>query len=258
MSDAKRALLERYLGSARAESASNGASRARRRPAAGAGAGVRSTVLRNRALQPDRHRLAPSFEVIAADHVRSILAIQPRGPFRLGGWCNGGLLAHEMARQLATEGEEADLLILMDPVWLVCPRRLRLLRTMIAGVGRLARHDASDQLDRFLQLRHVYRFHVTCTRTVATASTESRKTGALDARTVRAYTTAVGDQPTSPYPGKVTFFWTCTQPLRPGWREYEASGRSEIHILAGCHMTSLNTHLPELAERLRRVLESAN
>src|SRR5262249_55810008 len=36
------------------------------------------------------------------------------GPYRLGGWSMGGVLAFEMARQLEAEGEEIEHLLLLD------------------------------------------------------------------------------------------------------------------------------------------------
>ncbi len=293
-SDVKRALLERYLGSTRAESASNGAALARRRPApAQPPAGVVTVQAGGsrppffylhgqwkdggfhcfrlaQALGSDQPFYAvepfnlvdvgspPSFEAIASDHVKSIRAIQPRGPYRLGGWCNGGLLAYEMSRQLVAEGQEVELLVLMDPVWLVYPRRLRMLRTMTNGVRNVAGLDSSAELDRFLQLRHAYRIprHVySYARYGDYRRSRDWRFGRQDYPGIYDWI-ALGYKPASLYPGKVTFFWTSTQPFRSGWQAVEAAGKSELHILSGRHMTSLNTHLPELAERLRRVLEN--
>jgi len=58
--------------------------------------------------------VAPTLEAIAAAHLRSLRAVQPEGPYLLGGWCNGALIAYEMARQLHEQGQELDLLVLMD------------------------------------------------------------------------------------------------------------------------------------------------
>lgn len=43
-------------------------------------------------------------EEIAATHVKTIRALQPSGPYHLFGYCFGGLLAFEAARQLHAEG----------------------------------------------------------------------------------------------------------------------------------------------------------
>ena len=57
----------------------------------------------------------PTLEAIAAAHLKSLRAVQPEGPYMLGGYCNGGLMAYEMARQLRAEGQTVEPLVLMDP-----------------------------------------------------------------------------------------------------------------------------------------------
>jgi thioesterase domain-containing protein/acyl carrier protein len=51
------------------------------------------------------------FESMAADFVPAIRAIQPEGPYYLGGGCDGGILALAVARQLEAQGEKIGLLI---------------------------------------------------------------------------------------------------------------------------------------------------
>jgi amino acid adenylation domain-containing protein len=51
---------------------------------------------------------------MAAYYVEGIRRFRPRGPYRLGGWSFGGVVAWEMARQLRAAGEEVDLLALLD------------------------------------------------------------------------------------------------------------------------------------------------
>jgi amino acid adenylation domain-containing protein len=53
-------------------------------------------------------------EEMAADYVAGVRAVQPAGPYRLGGWSMGGLVAFEMARGLEAAGEEVELLALID------------------------------------------------------------------------------------------------------------------------------------------------
>lgn len=52
---------------------------------------------------------------IAADHLMEIRNVQPHGPYYLGGFSFGGMVAFEVARQLIQEGEEIALLALFDP-----------------------------------------------------------------------------------------------------------------------------------------------
>lgn len=56
-----------------------------------------------------------SIEDIAAQHVTSIHSAQPVGPYRLLGWSLGGVLAHEIARQLIQSGDTVEALVLLDP-----------------------------------------------------------------------------------------------------------------------------------------------
>ncbi|HEX9937488.1 MAG TPA: amino acid adenylation domain-containing protein [Longimicrobium sp.] len=55
-----------------------------------------------------------SIEDMAADYLAQLRAVQGEGPYRLGGWSMGGLVAFEMARLLAAAGEEVELLALVD------------------------------------------------------------------------------------------------------------------------------------------------
>ncbi|HYO62152.1 MAG TPA: amino acid adenylation domain-containing protein [Pyrinomonadaceae bacterium] len=53
-------------------------------------------------------------EEMAAHYVAELRAAEPVGPYLLGGWSSGGLVAFEMARQLQTEGERVALIALLD------------------------------------------------------------------------------------------------------------------------------------------------
>ncbi len=52
----------------------------------------------------------------AAHYIEAIRAIQPRGPYLLGGWSFGGVIAFEMAQQLYKQGDRVSLLALFDSV----------------------------------------------------------------------------------------------------------------------------------------------
>jgi acyl-CoA synthetase (AMP-forming)/AMP-acid ligase II/thioesterase domain-containing protein/acyl carrier protein len=62
-------------------------------------------------------RDAPLSEVpqLAAHYVEAVAARQPRGPYRLGGFCMGAAVALEMARLFELRGEPVELLVLLDP-----------------------------------------------------------------------------------------------------------------------------------------------
>jgi thioesterase domain-containing protein/acyl carrier protein len=57
------------------------------------------------------HRL----EEMAAQYLQQIRQVQPSGPYYLGGYCMGGDIAYEVARQLQAQGEEVPILTVIDP-----------------------------------------------------------------------------------------------------------------------------------------------
>ncbi|MBV9773339.1 MAG: alpha/beta fold hydrolase [Gemmatimonadetes bacterium] len=64
---------------------------------------------------------------MAAEYVRAIRAARPSGPYRLGGWSFGGLVAYEMACQLQEQGERVEYLVLVDSVLVPASRWARFL-----------------------------------------------------------------------------------------------------------------------------------
>jgi amino acid adenylation domain-containing protein len=55
-----------------------------------------------------------TIEAMAKIHVAELRKAQPHGPYRLGGFCIGGIIAFEMAVQLQALGERVDRLVIVD------------------------------------------------------------------------------------------------------------------------------------------------
>jgi acyl transferase domain-containing protein/thioesterase domain-containing protein len=55
-----------------------------------------------------------TFEEMARDYIAELRTIQPSGPYLLGGFSGGGLIAYEMALQLEAEGETVAEVIMLD------------------------------------------------------------------------------------------------------------------------------------------------
>jgi thioesterase domain-containing protein len=53
-------------------------------------------------------------EEMAAYYIQALRKVRPGGPYLLGGWSMGGLVAFEMAQQLRGEGEDIRLVALLD------------------------------------------------------------------------------------------------------------------------------------------------
>jgi thioesterase domain-containing protein len=65
-------------------------------------------------LQASEEGSPATLEDMAAGYLDALRALQPQGPYRLGGWSMGGIVAFEMARQLAARGEEVEQLAVLD------------------------------------------------------------------------------------------------------------------------------------------------
>ena len=70
---------------------------------------------------------------IAAKYIEILRRHQPRGPYFLGGWCYGGVVAHEMACQLQEQGETVERLVMLDSHAVADPESRRLFKTMASG-----------------------------------------------------------------------------------------------------------------------------
>jgi amino acid adenylation domain-containing protein len=61
-----------------------------------------------------RPPLPRRIEGMASHYIAAMREVQPRGPYWLGGWSMGGVIAFEMARQLQRDGEQTAMLVLID------------------------------------------------------------------------------------------------------------------------------------------------
>lgn len=216
------------------------------------------------ALEPhplDGQQGLPTLEDIAAAHIKAMRVVQSEGPYLLGGWCNGGLVAFEIARQLRAEGQAVDLLVLMDPDPLVYPVSFRAYRAAFNQLGRWLRLSQDKQLDWFLRLKHLSRLvHLQLMRRedphghLAFADLRQNYPRLFD-------WIASGYAPPDLFAGKITFFWTQgdneVRPSRKGWRKVEANGEVEIHLIPGDHITSRTIYLHVLADHLDSCIRKA-
>jgi thioesterase domain-containing protein len=53
---------------------------------------------------------------MASDYLAALLRVQPEGPYQLGGWSMGGVVAFQMACELRERGHDVRLLALLDSV----------------------------------------------------------------------------------------------------------------------------------------------
>lgn len=55
-----------------------------------------------------------SVEEMAARYLEEVRRVRPQGPYRLGGWSTGGIVAQAMARLLEADGEQVEVLMLLE------------------------------------------------------------------------------------------------------------------------------------------------
>jgi thioesterase domain-containing protein len=103
-----------------------------------------------------------TIESMARRHVAELRKVQPAGPYRLAGFCVGGLVALEMALQLQAAGEVVERLIIIDSA--AINARLRLVRPLLAlvpGSARVRQQRQAALMKRlrryYIRLRHVLR-----------------------------------------------------------------------------------------------------
>ena len=61
-----------------------------------------------------RDPIPDTIEAMAAERLPLLLEAQPEGPFRLAGYCNGGMVAIEVARRLTALGRQVDVVFVID------------------------------------------------------------------------------------------------------------------------------------------------
>ena len=94
-----------------------------------------------------------TYQAMAASYIEMVRAVQPKGPYMVGGMCSGAIVAFEMAQQLTRQGDEVPLVVLVSPPAWNSPR-MRYLQELAVGIGHLLRLGPEEKRDLFLRLRY--------------------------------------------------------------------------------------------------------
>ena len=229
----------------------------------------------------DGGTIPKSIDAMAADRLRVLLDYQPTGPYVLGGYCSGGLVAFEMARRLQERGLKVDLLLIIDAsalnvhyrwLWSLISflgsglpsnpgapidgfslsRRMMIVLEELSRRGRrVAAHSVAGILSKVFKRRFT------------PANNGSRVEAPLlrwlnRQKAHRAYRHAVLHYIPQPYSGRVVLFRTnelqSRAPNDPtaGWRH--VASNLEICPIPGDHHTCVTQHLQSLADCLAMYL----
>jgi thioesterase domain-containing protein len=223
-----------------------------------------------------------SIEDMAAERVRSIMQVRPSGPLRIGGFCGGGVVAYEVARQLVAHGRRVETLLLIDTV--APSLDFRAAWTLLRRLAMIVRLSPATQRELFRRLkwyteelqlsgragfagwiallwRKLVGFATRGTSAAAEAGAAPEPV-AGDARLAlwrqfhhRASVYVPGD-----YPGRVALFRSTylDSPRATGtvgrWRMLTSG--MEVHPIPGDHFTCVTTHAADLAAAMRPYLQN--
>jgi thioesterase domain-containing protein/uncharacterized protein YbdZ (MbtH family)/acyl carrier protein len=232
-----------------------------------------------RARPPQEAKAYTPLEEIAAQYLQEVRALQPEGPYYLGGYSLGGTVAFEMAQQLLAQGQHIGLLAVVDQG--VFPngrlrhfRRPRCLVEFFRNIPCWIQYDLlkSGPVAMLNRARFKARSVLkTIARRVRGANQEARKAeaeswfdpGRLPAPVLNVIHTlyqAIMAYKPRPYPGRITLLRARAQALfrlqdrELNWGELARGGVQNI-IVPGTHADLLQEpRVQMLAARLKACL----
>jgi amino acid adenylation domain-containing protein len=178
----------------------------------------------------DGGAIPPTIEAMAADRIAALRAVRPHGPWCLGGFCNGALIAFEMARQLAAQGESVPLVIVVQAR---APRGGNEGAANASADGTYMAYDASGRLVPLVPHDHQSEMQLR-------------------------YSQAIDRYAGGRYGGRLAVVAGATPRDTSrdlGWSRFAAS--VEVHDLPGDHVTLVTRHVGELAETIRGAIDVA-
>jgi len=226
-----------------------------------------------------------TIEAMAADRVQHLLRAHPEGPIRLGGYCNGALIAFEMARQLQDLGREVDLLVIVETHAPNAP--FKKIGSIVQQASALLSLDRQARAKWFLRLRDLQiRLQKNVSDLAISALRKlgriAKRTGGILQRAPNAATfpgmdarpdayadpyDAIDCYVPGPYKGPVVLLRTedmgsktanFTDPDDPtaGWAQL--APQVQVYRLAGTHDGIVREYLDELARGLAQCVNHAD
>jgi amino acid adenylation domain-containing protein len=210
-------------------------------------------------------------EEIASYYISEMKLLQPSGPYHIGGYCGGGIIAHEMAHQLVANGDEVSILVLIEYYSL----RARLSKSSLRYIKRRLLYYKN----RFISLYHSEPSRFDLMKFIIKKSynglikklnrhrrTNNTRGSEINTSPAKPQINTSPAQPyrAKPYSGKVTLFKASIPPLEMtdaplmGWSDY-FTGEVETIIINGGHLGIFKEPgVIQLADQLSTVLEKAN
>lgn len=217
-----------------------------------------------------------SIEGMAAHYVRAVKDFQPQGPYHLGGYCFGGIVAFEMARQMTAAGDEVALVAILegyapigetqrDSIWREWQMAANFVRTLpywirdYLQLGSMARQVRTRRIRQVVRKRLKRLVGVTVELDVTDMFDATPSRPAQLQKVLESHVAAARRYAPAPYAGRVVLFRTGQRLLQSptrdmGWNALSSRG-VEVQMIAGSHATILQQpHVQVLAEKLRAYL----
>jgi amino acid adenylation domain-containing protein len=205
-----------------------------------------------------RHSCHTRAEDMAAHYIKEIRSVQPEGPYFLGGYSFGGIVAFEIAQQLTAQDQEEALVLLFDTICTPLPRThiCADVASTSSALLRLFRISASERRTYLSRIAKASTRRIHGWLHVARLPRSIKKVRRACLQAARDYTPRV-------YSGRVILFRSSYRPLmqfrdsRAGWSTYAAHGL-EIHEIEGDHENFfLEPQVRFVAEQLKACLDGA-
>lgn len=210
----------------------------------------------------DDVQISYTIEQVASDCLNLIRSIQPEGPYLLGGYSFGGLVAFEMAHQLQMQGQEVKMIVLIDTNSF---REKRSLKYYLYALYSHLKHGRFDILLDFLAFNIQGIFSLKLALKNDHDKQELKKEYIRNKQIITQMDAAMEAYTLRSYSGQIIFFEAqekVSNPLffrdpRSDWARV-AEGGLEIHQIPGNHITMLNEkNIQSLAGILRACLDKA-
>jgi aspartate racemase len=223
-------------------------------------------------IQPEKAHT--SIEEMAQRYVEELLQFQPEGPYYLGGWCYGGIVAVEMAHQLRQRGKEVALLALIEAP--APPAKRGRLKQIVRRVQSFSRLPVMETV-RYLRGKYEYYSGIADEnrKRFQRAEPKEEAGAVVDATIVERNSylqklewlyeknlTALNAYKVDPYQGKLVLFNATTRDSAqlpdPDYGWGGLAEEIEVHSIPGDHESILlEPNVQLLAEKLQQVLNQA-
>ena len=218
---------------------------------------------------------------MAATHLTAIRAVRPHGPYVIGGFCIGGIVAYELAQQIKAGGESVEMLLMIDSAFE--DNLARALRRWAEWIGWFLRWDDAAKVkhfgrwavwrERFAQWRQLdIREQIRTAwcrvwnRIAGAANTERRTpsisssddSGHREYDVVSGFLWAAASYQARPYDGPAAVL--LSDDVIHGQRDIAGEWRAlmshvEVHPLSGSHLECITADVDALAQTIQDCLE---